>query len=507
MGAVSQGRPQLLNLRSARIPIPSAGRLAELLFVLLVFGAVFVMHARWMFTHFSVNGNLFDSGWFAYLFGSSDPLLHNPSSVDPRRLSFYTIHLSPHIFLFGAPLSYLFGLSGIEIFAYHQGLFFGLFFISLYLIISTLRPGHRDWAVGAISAIAIGTLSNVLLQAASYPHYEIALLTLASLALAAWVSNHYLVFAFCLLWLPLIREDGGLYAAFVCLTCIALEYWPGRRRDGRIVRLGAVALLAITASVCGSLVKARYFPSAWFDFSFSFSGQSWDHVSIAFMSERLQSLISNPTAMLVLAGSAVLAAVDIRYASGFVLLCPLYALYLLSPRDELGHFRLYYGLPWLLPATVWLAVFARRSRAAATALPESIILLALSIAISAPMQRVVRAERQYLYVAKLAFVGPVVSIPSIKEFALAVRQDYPHGALDGVSVKSQCVSQAVAAIIPNDVQPDEVVHADRDLAKCRTVLLLRGGSEYRHLSAGAKAYEFKPVATRHNVEVWVREAN
>jgi hypothetical protein len=477
-----------------------------LLFVLLAFGAVFVMHARWILTHFSNGANLFDSGWLAYLFGSGDPLLHNPSSVDPLRLSFYTQHLSPHIYLFGTPLSYLFGLSGIEIFAYHQGLFFGLFFISLCLITSTLRLGQRDWAVGAFSAVTIGTLSNVLLKAAAYPHYEIALLALSSLAVAAWVSNHYLVFAFCLLWLPLIREDGGFYAVFVCLACIALDYSPGRRRDVRIVRLSALALLEVTASVCALLVKARYFPSTWFNFSFQFSGHSWDHVSLALIGERLQSLIRNPNAMPVLAGSAILAAVDVRYASGFVLLCPLYALHLLSVRPALGHFTLYYALPWLLPVMVWLAVFAKRSRAAAAALPESIILLVLAIALSAPMQRVIGVRQQYSYVVKLAFVRPVVSIPSIQQFALEMRQNYAHGALDGSSAKSQCVSQGIAALIPNDVQPDELFYADSDLAKCRTVLLLRGGSEYGPLSARAEAQGFKPVATRYNASLWVREA-
>ena len=71
-----------------------------------------------------------------------------------------------------------------------------------------------------------------------------------------------------------------------------------------------------------------------------------------------------------------------------------------------------YALPWLLPAVVWLAVFAKRSRAAAIALPESTILLVLSIAISAPMQRVVRTRGQFFYVVKSAFTRPVVSIPS-----------------------------------------------------------------------------------------------
>jgi hypothetical protein len=92
MGAVSRGKLQLFSRPSAGAAIQSAGKFAELLFVLLAFGAVFVTHARWILTHFSNGGNLFDSGWLAYLFGSGDPLLHNPSSVDPQRLSFYTLN-------------------------------------------------------------------------------------------------------------------------------------------------------------------------------------------------------------------------------------------------------------------------------------------------------------------------------------------------------------------------------------------------------------------------------
>ena len=506
MSAVSRGKPQLLDRRQAGTAIPSAFKFAEPLLVLLGFVAVFVTHARWILTHFSTGGNLFDSGWFAYLFGSNDPLLHSPSAVDPDRLSFYSQHLSPHLYLFGIPLSQLVGLSGIEILAYHQGLFFGLFFVSLCLVASTLRPGERDWAVLGLSALALGMLSNVLLQAAAYPHYEIALLALSSLAVAAWVSSRRLIFAFCLLWLPLVREDGGFYAAFACLVCILLDHYPGRRFDRAVVRLGALALLEITASVCAVIVRARYFPSTWFNFSFQFSGNSWDHVSMAFVEERLLSLMENLNAVPVIAGSAILVAIDVRYASGFLLLCPLYALHLLSVRAVVGEFELYYALPWLLPAVVWMAVFAKRSRAAATALPECILLLALALALTAPMHRLMGAEPEYSAIVKRAFVRPVGNMSSIKQFALAVRRTAVQGAVGGASGERQCVAQGLAALMPNDVQADEVLYNDSDLAECRTVLLLRGSSEYAPLRARAEAYEFERVAVRHNTQLWARAA-
>jgi hypothetical protein len=482
----------------------SAATLAELALGLLASAAVFLTHARWILTHFSHGGNLFDSGWFAYLFGAGDPLLRNPSAVDPNRLSFYTQHISPYLYLFGTPLSSLFGLSGVEIFAYHQGLFFGLFFLALWLVASAMQPRRLDWAVGTVCAVLIGALSNVLLQAAAYPHYEIALFALSALGIAAWVRKHYVIFTLCLVWLPLVREDGGFYAAFVCLACVALDHSPGRGRDLRLLRLGALALLEVAASVCAVLVKARYFPSPWFNFSFQFSGNSWDHVSAGLIGGRLQTLLRDLNILPVVAGSALLAAVDVRYASGLVLLLPLYALHLLSVRSEVGEFGLYYALPWLLPAVVWLAVFARRSRAAVTGLPERAILLVAALALSVPLHRFVGVRRQYSYVVKLAFERPVLDLASIQQFALATRQRHGGGAVDGASGRRRCVSQGIAALIPDNVQPDDVVYADTDLAKCHTVLLLRGGSEYGPLSARAKAQDFNPVAARHNASLWER---
>jgi hypothetical protein len=503
MRAVFRGDSQLLNRRGAAIATVSAGKLAELLLVLVVFGAVFITHARWVLTHFSNDGNLWDAGWLAYLFETGDPLLPNPSAVDPNRLSFYTFHLSPYIYLFGTPLSHLFGITGIEIFALHQGLFFGLFFLSIYLISSTMQPRRRDWAVVTFSAVAIGALSNVLLQAAAFPHYEIALLALTSLAVAAWATDHYLVLAFCLVWLPLVREDGGFYAAFACLACIALDYSPGRGRE-RIVRLGGLALLQIAASFFAMWVKAKYFPSTWFTFAYTFSGNSWDHVSTALIVDRLHSLLRSPNTMPVLAGSAILAAADRRYASGVALLSPLYLLYLLAVTSGPGEFTLYYALPWLLPATVWLVVFARRSRAAATKLPESIVLVLVAIALSTPMHHVLGAEREYSYVVKLAFVRPVVSISSLQQFVRKARQNHAQGGLDGTSAQRQCVSAGIAALVPDDVQPDEVVYADGNLDKCTAVLLLRGGSQDGPVREQAEVYGFKPVATSHNASFWVR---
>src|SRR6266566_6174058 len=147
-------------------------RVLDVLLASTVFVIVFALHARWVLTHFSSDAYLLDSGWLAYLFASTDPVLHNPTAVN--NLSFYAHHLSPHIYLFGAPLSRLFHLSGISILAVHAGFFFGLFFLSLYLIVVAGQLPRRRKLIGAAIAVSLGVFSNVLFQAAAYPHFEIA---------------------------------------------------------------------------------------------------------------------------------------------------------------------------------------------------------------------------------------------------------------------------------------------------------------------------------------------
>jgi hypothetical protein len=83
----------------------------ESLCVLLVAAGIFAFHARWIFGHFSNDGYLCDSGWIAFLFEDADPLLRNPRSVvghacaGVNASTFLAHHLSPHIFLFGAPFA------------------------------------------------------------------------------------------------------------------------------------------------------------------------------------------------------------------------------------------------------------------------------------------------------------------------------------------------------------------------------------------------------------------
>ena len=469
--------------------------------VVLLFATIFALHSRWIFTHFSSDGYLEDSGWLAYLFESADPLLHNPSGVND--LSFYAHHISPHIFLFGAPLATLPRFTGFQIFAYHQGLFFGLFFLSLCLIVA--RPGmrRRDAVVASASALVLGALSNALFQAASYPHYEIAMIAIASLAIAAWLARYRFLFLLCLAWLPLVREDGGFYAATVCIACIAVEQDRGRRMDSPTRLLILLAVAGLAASAASFLLKAWLFPG-FSAFANNFSGDGWSHVTSAFVAERVQAMLRNLNIVPVLLGCALLAAFDIRYVTGLALLSPIFLLHLLAIRPEHGYFTLYFALPWLLPCAIWLAVFVRRSRMAQAAAAEGLIILAAALALSAPIQAAAGARGSFWFVASWAFQRPVEDTRDMQEFVRWARKSLA-GTADGrwPSGRKGCVSFGIAALVPNDIRPDEMLTIREDLRTCDVVFLMRGDVQYGALGPRAKAAGFELRSSKRNAEMWL----
>ena len=486
---------------SGRSGVRGLATIAYLASVLLLFALIFATHGRFIFTHFSSDGYLEDSGWFAYLFESADPLLHNPSGVND--LSYHAHHLSPHMFLFGAPLAKLLGFTGIEIFAVHQGLFFGLFFLSFCLIVAQRDMRRRDWMVATASALVLGGLSNALFQAASYPHFEIAMIAIASLAIAAWLARYRLLFVVCLAWLPLIREDGGFYAAIVCIACIAVEQDRGRRVDASTRLLTVLALAGLAASAAAFLIKAWVFPG-FSAFASNFSGDGWNHVTAAFVAGRVQAMLRNLNILPVLLGCALLAAFDIRYLTGLVLVSPILLLHLLAVRPEHGAFTLYFALPWLLPCAIWLAVFVRRSRMSQAAVAEGVIILAASLALSAPVQAAAGARGSFWFVASLAFQRPVEDIPSMQDFVRWARKSLA-GTEDGrwPNGRKGCVSFGIAALIPNDIRPDEVLTTRSDLRACDVLFLMRGDVQYAELGTRAKAAGFERVSSKRNAEVWL----
>ena len=476
----------------------SRGRALNALTPAAGFLLLLALHFRWVLTHFSSDGYLYDSGWLAYLFASGDPLIHNPSSING--LSFYAHHLSPHIFLFGAPLARL-GLNGFQILALHQGLFFGLFFVGAWLLATAAprdTPG-RTLVMG--SAILIGAAANALFQAAGYPHYEIALLSLTSLALAAWIRGEHRLFFFLLAWLPLVREDGGFYAAYLCLVCAILAFGHEPADRARAVRLAAMAAIAAAIAVVSVLAKPKLFPG--FDaFAMNFSGHHWNHVTAGFVVERLRATAANPNIVPVLVGVAVLGACDVRYLLGFALMTPLYALYMVSVRPEHGHFTLYFALPWLLPPIVWIAVYVRRARSQPPARLEGLAILAVSLALAAPVQAAARVPGNSWYVAEWALRRRVVDLHAIQQFSRAALDV---ARRDAAARRRACASMGIAALVPNSLQPDEVVDGSRALANCEVVLLLNGDMSYGPLRARAEDDGFHRVLSRYTAELWQRQ--
>jgi hypothetical protein len=485
----------------AQVAVPPFATLLEAFLVMGATIGIFALHKRWVYTHFSTDGYLYDSGWLAYLFGTADPLLRNPSSISG--LSFYAHHLSPHIFIFGAPLAVALGWNGIEIFAYHQGIFFALFFVGACLVAAAAPVGYPTRAVLLSSGAVIGGLSNAIFQTAGYPHYEVAMLAGVAIALAAGARGNWRVFAACMLWLPFVREDGGFFAAFVCAICIALESGFGRQLPPRARTLAKVMTAEVCVALCAFAAKAILFPG--FDaFSMNFSGDGWSHVTWTLVIDRLQSAALNPTIVAVVVTSLLLATRDLRYSAGLVLLSPLYGLHVLSVRPEHGHFTLYYILPWLLPPLTWLAVFTARARAAHSLGSEAAVIALASLALAAPVHAALGLRGQFWYVAEWSFTRPVVNVKAMTSFVPWVLGQYADApGTPGQPVKA-CASMGIAALTPDSFGPEQVVDGSTDLTRCRALLLLRADIDYGVLSTHAEQLGFARVSARQNAELWLR---
>ena len=485
---------------------PAAGaepaRRLERLLVAVVLCAVALLHARWILVHFSSDGYLIDSGWFAFLLGSADPWLRNPASVND--LSYYAHHLSPHLFAFGAPLAKFLGLDGIRIFALHQGLFFALFLLSLVLIASPAAgapPLKRAAAV--VAAVMIGSLADILFQAAAYPHFEIALLAVTSLALAAYLRGNGPLFICCLLALPAIREDGGFYAALACLLGAAVTHGPWPRFDRRLWQLLGLALLGVLVALLSVYLKGRVFPG-YETFALNFSGDGWQHLSPQLLLDRATAMLANRNFSVLLAGTLVLAFFDRRYVAGLLFVSPLLVLHLAAVRDELGRFTLYYALPWLLVCAGWLAVYARRTHGPATPpAVEGIVIVLLALLLTTPVQAVLGMPGNFWSVTRAAATKPVARIDAMREFA---RARLAAGRAEGGGAGGRtCASLGIAALVPDHLGPRDVVNPGVGVTGCDRLLLMRGDMHYAQLRAAAEAAGLARAAAVENAELWARQ--
>ncbi|MCC7126698.1 MAG: hypothetical protein IT178_17745 [Acidobacteria bacterium] len=444
--------------------------------------------------HFSTDGYLLDSGWLAYLLETADPLLKNPSSVND--LSFYAHHVSPHLFLFGVPFARLLDLNGFEILATHEAVFFGLFAAAV-LWGAYVNGGWLFMALAFLSAVSIGAASNILLQAAGYPHYEIAMLSVTALALVAWEKGWRRLFLVCVVWLPLIREDGGFYAAFVGVASWLIAE-PDRRARDRTMLL-ALLFGGVAVSAASMVLKSQMFPG--FDaFESNFAGQSWSHLSWRFVADRAYAAVTNPNIVPVLLGCCVLAWFDVRYAAGLALL-PLFLLHVLSVRDEHGHFTLYFALPWLLPAVIWMVLLARRRGLGSGSLAEAVTIVVCAIAMTAPAQAAAGIQTNFWYVVPWSFERPILRLEDMRTFARRTHRTFASG---GPSGALPCASVGVAALIPNDLHPREVIDPNVGVSECGTVLLMAGDMHSAAIGAELETRQFHRVDEFEAVQLWMR---
>jgi hypothetical protein len=264
-----------------------------------------------------------------------------------------------------------------------------------------------------------------------------------------------------------------------------------------------LALVGLAASAASFLIKGWFFPG-FTAFANNFSGNGWDHLSTAFVADRVGALFLNLNVLPVLLGGAFLAAYDIRYLTGLVLLAPVLLLHLFAVRPEHGYFTLYFALPWLLPCAIWLAVFMRRSRMSRARMAEGLVILGAALALAAPIQAAAGARGEFWFVARLTFQRPLADIRAMQQFVrwarknLLITEDDPTP-----NRKKVCVSQGIAALIPNDLRPDDVLTWESDVRACHALFLMKGDLYYAELGTRAKAAGFKPTNAKENAELWL----
>jgi len=129
------------------------------------------------------------------------------------------------------------------------------------------------------------------------------------------------------------------------------------------------------------------------------------------------------------------------------------------------------------------------------------VILVATLILSAPFQAAVGARGESFYVAKLALQRPVVDIRAMQDFIRYTKKGF--AATNPEPNQKQCVSQAIAGLVPNDVLPDEVLTPRTDLRQCQVVFLLRGEVGFGDLGSRAEAAGFHPMASKGNAEVWI----
>ncbi|MCC2096289.1 MAG: hypothetical protein KDJ29_05330, partial [Hyphomicrobiales bacterium] len=317
-----------------RADAASSTSAAKLAFCILIAVVVFAAHTVAIINHFEYGGFLLDSGWFAYLFGTVDPLLINPSAINAN--SFYSVHFSPVIYLWSLLTTAPFGLTGIQSFALFHGFAYALPALLLAWQAETkiTSTGLRWFFRALIPGYFL--FGDFVLRETGFPHYEAIVTGFALLTFLGVRSGNLAGTIAGFAALAAYREDGGFFAAYATVCATLLQALEGERVAW--ARRAALVVLGIAISVAAVIIQRRYFPG--FDaVAGNFSGrQFFSHLSADFLAVRLPRVLLTAGVVSMLLTLPILAWQHRSYLVPFICMAPLLVLHVLSVRDVLGTF-------------------------------------------------------------------------------------------------------------------------------------------------------------------------
>jgi len=453
--------------------------------------ATFALNYRFVLQQLSNGPYLLDAGWFAYLLGAGDLALHNPSAIGGG--TFYSFHLSPYLGLLSLAFHAL-GIDGFRALALSEGVMFAGLTALLAFMALRARPASLA-ALVLTAAIGFSLLGNITLQIASYPHFEIAFVTLGLLGAMLTRTRQPLWAILPLGLLCLVREDGGLYAALFLLASSlifeGLPATPGAFTQRLAVRLAAGTLVGAALTLA---IKQIYF-GQFSAFTADFSGDGWRQLSLPFVGQRLLAVVVQPQWTITLAVTVVLGRINWRYLVFLLLISPLLILQIIAVRPSIGRFELYYAIPWLI---IWVGLFlAAYARSVAQQLrrPECLILFVGAMMLTTPIPAALGIPTAW-FVARDTVLAPTVDLAALRtdvERALSGRDKI-------------CVSPGISGVAPDAVRPAQILRDEPELSPCGTVFLYRGEMGYPRLKRrlDAAAFDVETVLAER-VEIYRRQ--
>jgi len=306
----------------------------DLLGALLVFAIPF----SYIISHFYISSPyLLDSGIFATLLSTIDPLQHLPVSLN--QTSYLGTHVSPIFYLFALPAG-LFSIPPPVVFATYVGLTYLIFYIAVRILI----PG-----VGTILAALIAPGLGLLLLQILYPHTEALFCALFFLSTALYLqgySKKYVFTAFALSLL--VREDSGFHACafggISWLYCIFSKKPKAERNHWLLIWC-----IGLATSMAIMIVQKQFFATNDNALQRVYIGNpAFAHVTAALIWERLKYFGLHKAYIwipLVTSIGFSIAKRDLIFYLGWLATSPWLFLNLLAKADSAGTLFAYYSFP------------------------------------------------------------------------------------------------------------------------------------------------------------------